>query len=327
MKKLSIFIFILFSSVKIIAQGAHDFKITEVYIAQDGEQNGYKDEYGEVCSWIEIENTSYTTHDIRNCFLTTNKKVLDKNLSAPEREKLMSVIPSGDDRTNLKGKHRITFFADGKSNRGALHTNSKLIIHPTIDKPIFIALYDGNAVDLLDSITLPVSLKKGCSYARFGETWKEVAPPSITPNAPNTISGNSDKIKDWKEKDPYGIAMTIISMGIVFGCLLLLFVFFYIFGWIINKMNRASQYKALIKLREQANRVVVIAKDGIETKGIEMENYVAAISLALHEHLGNMHDIESGVITIQHHATEWESKEHTLRHIPEVHIINNQIQQ
>ena len=88
-----------------------------------------------------------------------------------------------------------------------------------------------------------------------------------------------------------------------------------------NKEAYNSLYESFVK---QANKVVVIAKEGIETRGIEMENYVAAITLALHEHLGNMHDIESGIITIQHHATEWESKDHTLRHTPEVHI-NNQI--
>ena len=321
MKKLFIFALALFASVKMMAQGAHDFKISEVYIAPENATSGYQDEFGEFASWIEIENISYSTHDIRNCFLTTDRKTLDESLSAPEREKLMSVIQTGDERTNLKGKQRITFFADGKNNRGVLHTDSKLVIK-TQGEPVFIALFDGNAVDLLDSVTVP-PLKSGYSYARLNGKWKVVEPNHVTPDAPNTIGGNSNKIKDWKEKDPYGFAMTIISMGIVFGCLLLLFIFFYLFGWIINKMNRASQYKAIKALREQANKVVVIAKEGIETKGIEMENYVAAISLAMYEYLGNMHDIESGVITIQHHHTEWESKEHTLRHTPEVHINNN----
>ena len=164
-------------------------------------------------------------------------------------------------------------------------------------------------------------MKAGTSYALINGGWEVRENEGITPNAPNTVGGNADKIKEWKEKDPHGLAMTVLSMGIVFGCLLLLFVFFYIFGWIINRMNRAAQYKAVMKLREQANKVVVIAKEGIETKGIEMENYVAAISLAMHEYLGGTHDVESGVITIQHHATEWESKDHTLRHTPEVHIL------
>ncbi len=320
MKKIILTSLFFTISLLTFAQGAHDFKITEVYISQPGENNGYKDEYGECCCWIEIENTSYSTHDIRSCYLTINEKVLDESLSAPDREKLMWCIPSGDDRTKLEGQQRITFFADGNTNRGTLHTNFKL---ERRNDSIFIALYDGNAVDILDSVRVPANLKNGCSWALVNGKWQQQVPNKVTPNAPNSIGGNSNKIKEWKEKDPHGIAMTIISMGIVFGCLLLLFVFFYIFGWIINKMNRASQYKAIMKLREQANKVVVIAKEGIETRGIEMENYVAAITLALHEHFGNMHDIESGIITIQHHSTEWDSKDHTLRHTPEVHINNN----
>ena len=118
MKRIYIIILALIASVKMMAQGAHDFKITEVYFAPDNAKSGYMDEYGEVSSWIEIENTSYSTHDIRSCFLTTDRKTLDKSLSAPDREKLMSKIQKGDERTNLKGKQRITFFADGNVNRG-----------------------------------------------------------------------------------------------------------------------------------------------------------------------------------------------------------------
>jgi len=271
-----------------------------------------------VTSWIEIENTSYTTHDIRNCFLTTDETVLDKSLTAPAREAKMSMIQKGDERTNLKGKQRITFFADGNTNRGTLHTS--FVLKPVEgEDSIFIALYDGNAVDLLDCLKVPANLTPGSSWAKVDGVWKEVKHDHITPNSPNKAGGNADKIKEWKEKDPHGLAMTILSMAIVFSCLLLLFVFFHLFGWIINRMNRAAQYKTIKKLREQANKVVVIAKEGIESKGIETENYVAAISLALHEYLGGMHDVESGIITIQHHATEWESKEHTLRHTPEIH--------
>lgn len=311
MKKILLFSFAFLAALCSFAQGAHDFRITEVYIAQEGEKVGYQDEFGDVHSWIEIENTSYTTHDIRNCFLTINKGVLVDTLSAPAREAMMSIIPSGDERTNLKGKQIITFFADSCTNRGTLHTNFKL---RKTGEPIFIALYDGNAVDLLDSVTIPADLKPGFTYVKIDDEWKTMPKEKATPDSPNIHKGNSDKVKEWKEKDPHGLAMTVISMGIVFGCLLSLFVFFYIFGWIINKLNRMAKYKAIMKLREEANRVVVIAKEGLETKGIPTENYVAAISLALHEYLGNMHDIESGIITIQHHASEWENKDHNLRH-------------
>ena len=316
MKRILFLSLLCLSSIATFGQGAHDFCITEVYIAQDGEKDGYLDEYGDASSWIEIENTSYTTHDIRNCYLTNNEEVL-KEMPAPEREKLMSVIMSGDERTNLKGKQRITFFADGKNKngkrpRGVLHTNFQL--KKTDGDSIFIALYDGNAVDMLDCVKVPTNLEPGSSWALIDNKWQSVPRDQITPNSPNSFTGNTDKIKEWKEKDPHGLAMTLLSMGIVFGCLLLLFVFFHLFGWIINKMNRAAKYKAIKTLREQANKVVIIAKEGIESKGIPTENYVAAISLAMHEYLGNLHDIESGVITIQRRSSGWDNKDHTLRH-------------
>ena len=151
-----------------MAQGAHDFKINEVFVlgcpkacvsAQAGDSgcvaandaecrrpSFLRDEFGEPASWIEIENTSYSTHDIRNCFITTDKAVLDKKMSAPEREQLMSIIPAGDERTLIKARQRITFFV-GNRNRGTLHTTCAVNLKAGEEN--WIALYDGNAVDLL----------------------------------------------------------------------------------------------------------------------------------------------------------------------------------
>ena len=119
MKKYILSIFALITSATLMAQGAHDFKINEVYVtapaccmqadADHAHCDGkaplaeYRDEYGEAHSWIEILNTSYTTHDIRNCYLTTDRAVLNEELSAPERIAMMSLIPKGDSRTNLGG--------------------------------------------------------------------------------------------------------------------------------------------------------------------------------------------------------------------------------
>ncbi|MCH5176607.1 MAG: OadG family protein [Prevotellaceae bacterium] len=340
MKKYILSIFALITSATLMAQGAHDFKINEVYVtapaccmqadADHAHCDGkaplaeYRDEYGEAHSWIEILNTSYTTHDIRNCYLTTDRAVLNEELSAPERIAMMSLIPKGDSRTNLGGKQRITFFADGNVNRGTLHMNFQL--DPT--KENFIALYDGNGVTLLDSVTVPV-LEPGHSYARVynkeadAYEWHDAAPNEVTANAPNAVGGKgNDKIAEWKEQDPHGFAMAIISMAIVFGCLVLLFVFFFAFGWALNRIAKLNRVKAIRAFHESAEKIVIMAKDGAETKGIEMENYVAVIGMALHEYMGNMHDVESGVLTIEHHNSSWESKDHMLRHTPDVHHNN-----
>lgn len=295
-------------------------KLNEVYVyspvCSDSSQNAsYVDEYGQPASWIEIENTSYSTHNIRNCFLTINPAVLDESLSAPEREKLMSEIPAGDPRTSLSAKQRITFFADGNVNRGTLHLNFNL----PVGEPFTVYLFDGNAVDLLDSIRVE-ALPAGSSYARIdGTEWEVVAEDEVTPNAPNQILKNK-KIQEFKEKDPYGIAMTLMCMGVVFLCLILLFVFFHIFGWAMNRASMLARVRAIRAVHNQASKVVEMAKQGTtETKGIDMETYTAVIGLALHEYFGGTHDLESGVLTIQQGHTTWADKSHELRVLPPHH--------
>ena len=337
MRKLLSIVSFLIASSAAMAQGAHDFKLNEVFVfgcpkqcpLTAVEDSGYVtpsmvkpcqkpefyvDEYGQPASWIEIENTSYSTHDIRNCFLTINPAVLDKTMPAPEREKLMSVIPAGDPRTSIAAKQRITFFADGHTNRGTLHLNFKL----PVGEPFTIYLFDGNAVDLLDSVRME-PLPAGSSYARLdcGE-WQVCDADNVTPNSPNVAFSN-DKIKEFKEKDPHGFAMTLMCMGVVFSCLILLFVFFHIFGWAMNRVAKLARVRAIRAIHEQAARVVEMAKQGTtETKGVEMETYAAVIGMALHEYFGGTHDIESGVLTINQQHTTWADKSHELRTTPQI---------
>jgi Na+-transporting methylmalonyl-CoA/oxaloacetate decarboxylase gamma subunit len=239
-------------------------------------------------------------------------------MSAPEREKLMSLIPAGDPRTSLAAKQRITFFADGHVNRGTLHLNFTL----PVGEPFTIYFFDGNAVDLLDSVRVE-ALPAGSSYARVKDAqWQVLEADKVTPNAPNVAFSN-DKIKEFKEKDPHGIAMTLMCMGVVFSCLILLFVFFHIFGWAMNRAAKLARVRAIRAIHEQAVRVVEMAKQGTtETKGIDMETYAAVIGLALHEYFGGTHDLESGILTINQTQTTWADKSHELRVTPQHHQAN-----
>lgn len=315
MKKLLSILSLLVASTAAFAQGAHDFKFNEVYVHSDSAGSSYVDEYGQPASWIEIENTSYSTHNLRNCFLTINPAVLDESMSAPEREKLMSEIPAGDPRTSLAAKQRLTFFADGNVNRGTLHLNFEL----PVGEPFTVYLFDGNAIDLLDSVRVEV-LPTGSSYARINDAeWQVLEEDKVTPNSPNVVFKNK-KIQEFKEKDPYGIAMTLMCMGVVFLCLILLFVFFHVFGWAMNRASMLARVRAIRAIHNQASKVVEMAKQGTtETKGIDMETYTAVIGLALHEYFGGTHDLESGIITIHQSHTTWADKSHELRVVPPHH--------
>lgn len=302
------------------AQGAHSFKINEVVVENPA---GLVDEYGERSGWIEIANTSWGTNDLRSCYLTNNRKALDPNLSVPERVKLMSLIPKGDGRTQLTAQQRLVFFADGRVNRGTLHLN--FCLQP--GKENFIALFDGNGRTLLDTLTVPASLAPGCAYARLydaaSETyvWKVVDEAKVTPGGPNSDGGMvQDKVAEFKEKDPYGIGMSVMGMGLVFCCLALLYVFFRLFGYVVASYERVARMKTVQAMREQARKATNLAKHGMESKGVDREIYAAVIALALNAYEEEVHDVESSVITLVPKKTAWNGKARTMVCKPWRHV-------
>ena len=285
-----------------VAQSANSFRINEVVILNDS--NGIQDEYGNYSAWIEIANTSWATATLRNCFLTNNKAVLDEKLSAPERMELMSILRPGDTEMEISPKGCLLFYADGTPNHGVCHLNFTL----SPGKENFIALYDGNGVDLIDSITVPANLGVGQSYARITDKdgkfvrWSIMQKGDVTPgNANEGISASENKVREWKEKDPYGLTMTVLSMGIVFACLLLLYLFFRAFGIYAKRWNK--QDGTVIKA--DATRMEMNQNEIKED--IQMEEIMAAIAMALHESQ-NAHDVESDKITIVAHPTDWNRK-------------------
>ena len=63
--------------------------------------------------------------------------------------------------------------------------------------------------------------------------------------------------------------------------------------------------KTIEVTNELSHKTNVMLKDGLTTKGIDKEIYMAVISLALKEYLEDKHDIESGIITIKPKQTRW----------------------
>lgn len=278
-----------------VAQDASSFKISEVMVDNP---DGLVDEYGSRSPWIEIANTSWGTISLQNCYLTNNRKALEDML-VPERIKLMSLIARGDSRTTLEAQKRIVFFADGRTNLGTLHTNFTL----TPGKDNFIALFDGNARTLLDSVTVPASLPAGYSYARVlsenmkSYTWKALPPEKVTPgNANNLGDVNEDKVAEFKERDPHGFGMAILGMGIVFSCLISLYLFFKVFGIFFHKNNESNAARPMKVISEE--------RSDSGNEATLQEIYMAVIALALSRAVKN-HDEESGIITIKPHRSNW----------------------
>lgn len=274
---------------------------------------GIQDEYGDRHAWVEIANNSFTTYNIRGMYIATDRSVLQKQMSVPERISRMYALPDREERTNLSAKQHVVFFLGSDPVRGSMHLAAPV----AKGQGLWIGLYDGNATDLVDSITVP-ALAPNMSYARRtdgAKQWQTKAPEAVTPGISNTIEADESKVEKLKREDPYGLGITVLSMGIVFSCLALLFAFFYVFGLAmrhraaVKKVAKLQPIKAGVKTVEitieVGKKTAVILQDGLNTKGINKEVYMAVIAMALHQYQTEVHDVESGVITIRPKRTEW----------------------
>lgn len=283
-----------------MAQGAYNIKINEVMTNNTA---SIVDEFGNHDSWVELVNTAYSSYNVRGMYITTNRAVLDPDMKAADRMKLMSIIPNGETRTALSARQHVVFYLSSNPAEGSLHLQQQLD-----STSVWVALYDGNAVDLIDSVSLPV-IPQNCSYARKtdgGDEWQLKAADAVTPGIQNFIQVSETKVDMLKRDDPHGFGITVLSMGIVFSCLALLWLFFSIIGWAFSRTKKITPVvKTVKKADEVRHKTSVILKDGVQSKGIDKEVYIAVISMALKQYLDDVHDVESGVITIKPRKTSW----------------------
>ena len=297
----------LLSASGVFAQGAKNIRINEVLTNNTA---SVVDEYGSREAWIELENTSFTTYNIRGMYFTTDRSVLDPQMSVPERIKRMSVIPSGDPRTQIGGRQHLVFFCNSNPAQGKLH----LSLPMPISEPVWLALYNGNATELIDSVSIP-ALAADQSYARHANGWSVKSADNVTPGIENFIKTDETKDAKLKRDDPHGFGITLLAMGIVFFCLAVLFVFFWLFGLIMRHIDTARKVvntqpiKAVTKTVEVTHDIAHatgnLLQDGLKTKGIDKEVYIAVISMALKQYQDDVHDVESGIITIKSKETDW----------------------
>ena len=170
-------------------------------------------------------------------------------------------------------------------------------------------------------MSIPV-LKANYSYARVkdgSKEWTIKTPDTVTPDIENYTMVTESKVDMLKRDDPHGFGITVLSMGIVFTCLAVLYVFFSILGWAlrdkskIKKVATSTPLKPVVKpvvktgevIAEVGHMTNVILQDGLKSKGISKETYIAVIAMALKQYADDVHDIESGIITIKPRQTTW----------------------
>lgn len=306
-------------AVTVFGQGARNIVINEVMTSNT---QSIEDEFGQREAWIELANTSFSTYNVRGMYITTNPKALDTSLSAPERIALMNIIPNGDDRTNLGGRKYLLLFCNSNPAHGKLH----LSVPVGTQDSTLVALFNGNGVELIDKVMVP-PLNENESYARTGDgSWVVKSPEGVTPGHDNNIQSNAggSKMDDFKENDPHGFAMAVMAMGIVFLCLALLWIFFTVFGMIMRhidtakKVANAQPIKPITKTVEMTaeigRKTSNILQEGFDMKGIDMETYMAVIGMALRQYEDDVHDVESGIITIKQKDTGWDDEYSLMTH-------------
>lgn len=300
------------------AQSRRNLRINEVMVQND---SNFVDDYGHHTAWIELFNTTHAPLNIASVFLTNNRATLDENLSAKERKAMMYAVPLGDVLTKMPKRQHVVFWADGRPTLGTFHTSFTL--QPGQDN--WIAIFDGDGHTLIDSVTVPATLGSNQSFARIEdgvdskdgvklgiEAW-EIRDDSeglpVTPSSNNKIRETNDKIDMFAEKDKNGVAMAIMAMGIVFSALLLLCICFYIISKIGERVSSRNKTKTLSSSETEIH---------VE-KGHDSGEEIAAIAMALHEHL-NAHDSENTILTInkvKRAYSPWSSKIYGLRQLPQ----------
>ena len=305
---------LLCCSASVMGQGAKNIKINEVVTSNT---SSIQDEFGNHNPWVELVNTAYSSYNVRGMYITTDKSVLDPNMTAPERMKHMTIIPNGEPRTALSARQHVIFYLNSNPAKGSMHLDVK-----ADSTTQWIAIYDGNAVDIIDSVSIPL-LKADCSYARVSDgasEWMVKTSDTVTPGIENYTTVTETNVEMLKRDDPHGFGITVLSMGIVFSCLALLYVFFSILGWLLRDKknitkvaNAVPPLKPVVKpvvktgekLAEVSHKTNVILQDGLKSKGIDKETYIAVIAMALKQYADDIHDVESGIITIRPHDTFW----------------------
>ncbi|MBK8944932.1 MAG: OadG family protein [Ignavibacteriae bacterium] len=118
------------------------------------------------------------------------------------------------------------------------------------------------------------------------------------------IHENADK---FNQIDPWGVGMTFVGMAVVFVSLLLLYILFF-------NISKVLAFK-IKKSRKVEGKDIKVKESEEDLSG----NVSAAIAMALHLYMSELHDKENTVLTINKVArtySPWSSKIYGLRQNP-----------
>jgi Na+-transporting methylmalonyl-CoA/oxaloacetate decarboxylase gamma subunit len=278
----------------VYAQGDRIIKINEFLVLYE---TNYVDDYGNHSSWIELFNPAYNPVNISRMYITN-----DPNNPTKYR------IPNVDYITVIQPRSFLIIFADNKSNRGVFHVNFLL------NETGYIGIYDSDGKTLMDEIYYPKQ-KIDTTYGRVEdgiEKWNFLE--KSTPNSSNVIEVGETTAEMFGRLDPFGFALTIISMSVVFGGLILLFFAYKYIGVLNQKKFTFKAKQKNIKTKEIENNETPISVDVVLSGEVN-----AAIAMGLNLFITQNHDYENAIVTIKKISkpySPWNSKIYGLRNNP-----------
>jgi Na+-transporting methylmalonyl-CoA/oxaloacetate decarboxylase gamma subunit len=284
---------VLIAGFQLSAQGDRLMVINEFLVINE---NNKIDDYGNHSAWIELFNPAYNPVDISKMYITNEP-------GNPTKYR----IPDAGSSTIVEPRGFLILYADEKPNRGVFHVNFIL------EETGYIGLYDSDGKTLMDEIYYPQQ-KVDVTYGRVvdGETKWDYLEKS-TPNSSNVTELVETAAELFGRLDPSGLALTIISMTVVFSALILLF-------FVYKFVGNLNQKKYVIKVKRPS-----FLKNEQSQKQSDDENIVlsgeinAAIAMALHLYVTQTHDFENTTMTIKkvsRNYSPWSSKIYGLRNNP-----------
>jgi len=289
MKKVCFLALLLFSLKVLLAQRQEDIRINELMGINE---NSIIDEFGHHQPWCELMNTSYGTVNIGGMYLSCDKNHL-KQYQIPVTSDM--VIPP---------QSFLVFYLDSNNNYGVFHSNFKLKPKGTL------YLVASNGKNIIDSITYSFE-KPNEVYARFPDgigQWEKTA--TFTPRQKNQFENSNTANEIFSKYDPVGIAVTLISISIVF---IALFVLTLLFTYIGKYFSKSLHIK--IPLKKSHKDEHEIQEESIVLSG----EVTAAIATALYLYQLELHNEEAAVLTIKRTSkpySPWSSKIYMLRQYP-----------
>jgi len=288
-----LFLISLFPIIPVMSQSIKSVRINEIQMTNT---DGFRDEYGNADSWIELYNKGYGKVNIAGCTLKVRGKAYQ--------------IPKGDPATIMLTQGYLVFFAGGTPDKGTFHTNF------TLDDTDFIEFYDADG-KLVDKFQFnPADMVEDVSYGWFEDfdgKEKMMNLPATTPGKSNNTLIKVHRSEVFRQADPSGIIFTVINIVIVSIALTLLF---FAFKYMGNYHTR----KAEKKLSSAKKVLTGNMTTGSEKKQRAVTNdELAAIAIALYKYSEIMHRQEEMVLTINKVSkvySPWSSKIYGLTHFP-----------